>query len=87
MADAVSKTQATTDPSGGPKGPFGAISKLPGFVRETQREARKISWPTWKETRTTAMMVGIMAFIMSLFLFGVDQVFGLIVRTLIDLAK
>jgi preprotein translocase subunit SecE len=87
MADAGSKAQVTKDAAGGPKGFLGSLSRLPGFVRETRIEARKISWPTRRETLTTAMMVGIMAFIMSLFLFGIDQVFGLVVRSLIDLAK
>jgi preprotein translocase subunit SecE len=85
MADAGSK--AVADGGKDSRGVLGWLGGLPGFVRETQREARKITWPTWKETYTTSIMVGIMAFIMSMFLFSVDQVFGLIVRTLIDLAK
>ncbi len=86
MADAGMKSQV--EKSGeGLKGLFSWIPRTPGFIREVRTEGRKISWPTRKETLTTAMMVGIMALIMSLFLFGVDQVFGLVVRSLIDLAK
>jgi preprotein translocase subunit SecE len=87
MADAGPKAQVTNDSGGGSKGLLYAIGRFPAFMRETRLEARKITWPTRSETLTTSMMVGIMAFIMSMFLFSVDQVFGLIVRTLVDLAK
>jgi preprotein translocase subunit SecE len=87
MADAGVKSEAGKAAGGGIKGLFSWIPKTPGFIREVRTEARRITWPTRKETITTSIMVAIMAFIMSMFLFGVDQVFGLIVRTLIDLAK
>lgn len=87
MADAGMKSAVEKASGGGLKGLFSWIPRTPGFIREVRTEGRKISWPTWKETYTTSVMVGIMAFIMSLFLFGIDQVFGLIVRSLIDLAK
>jgi preprotein translocase subunit SecE len=87
MADAGMKAEGDKASGSGLKGLFGWIPKTPGFVREVRTEGRRITWPTRKETLTTSLMVAIMAFIMSLFLFGVDQVFGFIVKTLIGLAK
>jgi preprotein translocase subunit SecE len=56
------------------------------FVRQVQAEARKVVWPTWRETYTTAIFVGIMIVILSLFFLGVDSVFGAVVKWLLSLA-
>ncbi len=46
------------------------------FIGEVRREASKVTWPTWKETWLTSVMVGIMVGITMLFFFGVDTVFA-----------
>jgi preprotein translocase subunit SecE len=56
------------------------------FMRQVQAEARKVVWPTWRETSTTAIFVGIMMVIMALFFLGVDTLFGSAVRWLLSLA-
>lgn len=56
------------------------------FIREVRQETRKITWPTWKETRTTSIFVGVFTLIMALFFLVIDQGFGLVVRWLISLA-
>ena len=56
------------------------------FIRQVQAESRKVVWPTRQETITTAIFVGIMMVIMSLFFLGVDTVFGAVVRWLLTLA-
>jgi preprotein translocase subunit SecE len=56
------------------------------FMRQVQAEARKVVWPTWKETSTTAIFVGIMMVIMALFFLGIDSLFGSAVRWLLSLA-
>jgi preprotein translocase subunit SecE len=56
------------------------------FMRQVQAEARKVVWPTWRETSTTAIFVGIMMVIMALFFLGVDSLFGSAVRWLLSLA-
>ena len=56
------------------------------FRRQVQTEARKVVWPTWKETSTTAIFVGILMVILAVFFLGVDSVFGAIVRWLLSLA-
>ncbi len=57
------------------------------FVRQVRAEAAKIVWPTGRETAMTAVMVLIMATILSLFFLGIDTVFGAIVEFLISLAR
>ena len=44
------------------------------FIQEVKQEAFKVSWPTWKETLQGALMVLIMAVVMSLFFLLLDQI-------------
>jgi len=46
------------------------------FFQEVRRETSKVTWPTWKETWLTAMMVFIMVGITMVFFFGVDALFA-----------
>ena len=53
----------------------------------SQVEAKKIVWPTGRETVQTTIMVLIMTTILALFFFGVDTVFSAIVSWLTSLAR
>jgi preprotein translocase subunit SecE len=66
----------------------GIVAKTsPGeFVRQVQVEAKKIVWPSRRETMLTTVMVAIMTSLLSVFFFGVDSAFGWIVRGLLGLA-
>ena len=44
------------------------------FLQEVKQEAFKVTWPTWKETLQGALMVFVMAVVMSLFFLLLDQV-------------
>ena len=44
------------------------------FIQEVKQEAFKVTWPTWKETLQGALMVLIMAVVMSLFFLLLDQI-------------
>jgi len=44
------------------------------FIQEVKQEAFKVTWPTWKETLQGALMVFVMAVVMSLFFLLLDQV-------------
>ncbi len=55
------------------------------FIRQVRAEASKVVWPTRKETTTTAIFVGLMMVILSVFFLGVDTLFGAIVRWLLSL--
>ena len=57
------------------------------FINQVRAEAKKIVWPTGRETVQTTIMVLIMTTILSLFFFGVDSVFKLIVGWLTSLAR
>jgi preprotein translocase subunit SecE len=56
------------------------------FMRQVQAEARKVVWPSRKETTTTAIFVGIMMLILAIFFLGVDSLFGWVVKSLLSLA-
>jgi preprotein translocase subunit SecE len=75
MADATKKT---ADASGGKDLP--APAKRRGnplaFFGEVRREGSKVTWPSWKETRWTAVMVFAMVGITMLFFFGIDLIFS-----------
>ena len=43
------------------------------FIQEVKQEVFKVTWPTWKETLQGALMVLIMAVVMSLFFLLLDQ--------------
>ncbi len=56
------------------------------FVRQVRVEGvQKVSWPTRKETGTTAVMVMIMTALLAVFFLGVDSAFSAIVRFLLNL--
>lgn len=42
------------------------------YVGQVRQEARKVVWPTWRETLTTTVLVMIMVVLMGLFFFVVD---------------
>jgi preprotein translocase subunit SecE len=52
------------------------------FVREVRSEVSKVTWPGRKETLVTTGLVFLMVAIAAIFFFVVDQVIGVVVRTL-----
>ena len=56
------------------------------FIRQVRAEGGKVVWPTRQETVRTAIFVAIMMTILAVFFLGVDQLFGWIMRMLLDLA-
>ncbi len=87
------KTPAVTTPSvssgaaavkaepGTPKKPFNPIR----FFGEVRTEARRISWPSRKETWLTNVMVLIMVFLACLFFSLTDWIFGIGLEQLVRL--
>ena len=55
------------------------------FLGQVRDEARKVTWPTRKETTVTTMMVFIMVALAAIFFFLVDQVLSLAVRGILGL--
>ena len=53
-----------------------------GFSKEAVDEAKKVVWPTRKEAMQTTGIVFIFVVLMALFIFGVDTVLAMIVKSL-----
>ncbi len=65
------------------RNPFGFLGRLqPRFVADVISELRKVTWPTFAETRYLTMVVAIVAIIVGIFLGGMDLLFGWIVERL-----
>jgi len=56
------------------------------FFQQVRREAKKVTWPSWKETWLTTMMVFIMVGLTMVFFFVVDSVLAFGERLLIGAA-
>ena len=56
------------------------------FLRQVRAEASKVVWPTREETVRTAIFVGVLMLILSLFFLGVDSLFSAVMRWLLSLA-
>ena len=56
------------------------------FIQEVKQEAFKVTWPTWKETLQGALMVFVMAVVMSLFFLLLDQVFKFFLELLLKVS-
>jgi preprotein translocase subunit SecE len=86
MADATKKTMDEAGkelPAPVPRARRGGPIQ---FFQETRREISKVTWPTWKETYLTTMMVFIMVALTMVFFAVVDMVFQYGERLLIGAA-
>jgi len=79
MAEATKKS---TDGTGTPA-PVRRRSSVLSFYSETVREMKKVTWPTWKETYLTTIMVFIMVALTVVFFFFVDTVLAFGERLLV----
>lgn len=65
-----------------------ALSTLSGkrllvFMKDSRLEVRKMVWPTRNETIQTTLMVMVIVLVLSIFLWGVDSLLGLAVKSLL----
>ena len=79
MADATKKTGDTA----GKDVPVRRRMNPLAFFGEVRRETSKVTWPTWKETWLTSVMVFIMVGVTMVFFFGVDKLLDMGERLLI----
>ena len=56
------------------------------FFSEVRREASKVTWPTWKETYLTTILVFIMVVISMVFFAVVDYALGVALNMLLGVA-
>ncbi len=66
-----------------PKKPFNPVQ----FSREVRAEARKITWPSWKETWITSVMVFLMVLLTAGFFFVVDLALSLGISQVLKLGS
>jgi preprotein translocase subunit SecE len=69
MADVIKKTADTGDADASvPTRRVGPVE----FFQQVRREAKKVTWPSWKETYLTTIMVFIMVGVTMVFFLAVD---------------
>ena len=56
-------------------------------MQETRSEVAKVTWPTRNETVLTTVFVIIMVLVAGLFLFLVDQIFGIVINWILNWSK
>ena len=56
------------------------------FIQEVKQEAFKVTWPTMKETLQGALMVFLMAVVMSLFFLLLDQILKFFLELLLKVS-
>ena len=54
------------------------------FAQEVRSEAKKITWPTRKETFVSTGMVFVMVFLAAIFFFLIDQVLSMAVKAIFN---
>jgi preprotein translocase subunit SecE len=58
------------------------VEKSQQFLKEVRHETRKVTWPTWQESRGTTLVVIVVVIITAVFLFGVDFALSRIIDAL-----
>lgn len=64
------------------------MSKIGTYLSETKNElVNKVSWPTWAELQSSAIVVMISSVIIALVVFGMDKVFDILMENAYDMIK
>jgi preprotein translocase subunit SecE len=64
------------------------MSKLTNYFAETRNElVNKVSWPTWPELQSSAIVVMISSVIIALVVFGMDFIFEVLMKQAYDMIK
>ena len=59
------------------RNPFGFLGKIqPRFISDIVSELRKVTWPTFQETRYLTIVVAVVSLAVGIFLGAMDFVFG-----------
>lgn len=57
------------------------MSAVTEYIKESYIElTEKVTWPTWRELQSSAVLVLVAAIIIALVIFGMDQVIGYVLR-------
>jgi preprotein translocase subunit SecE len=64
------------------------MSKIGTYLSETKNELlNKVSWPTWAELQSSAMVVMVSSVIIALVVFSMDRVFDILMKQAYELIK
>ncbi|MBL0339555.1 MAG: preprotein translocase subunit SecE [Bacteroidetes bacterium] len=57
------------------------MEKIKAYIKDSYNELmHKVSWPTWSELQSSALVVLVASFIIGLMVFGIDAVFQLVMN-------
>lgn len=59
------------------------VTQFKNYLSDVRAEARKVIWPTRKDTMQTTIVVFSMVILVSLFLWMVDAILALVVQSII----
>ena len=64
------------------------MSKVSAYFKESYDElVNKVSWPTWPELQSSALVVMVSSVIIALVVFGMDFVFEVLMKQAYDIIK
>jgi preprotein translocase subunit SecE len=64
------------------------MSRIGTYFSETKNElVNKVSWPTWPELQSSALVVMVSSIIIALVVFGMDFVFDLLMNQAYEMIK
>jgi preprotein translocase subunit SecE len=58
------------------------MSKITQYFEDVRKEMEKVSWPTQNELAEHTLVVFVFSVIVSLFIFGIDNVFSTVLELL-----
>jgi preprotein translocase subunit SecE len=60
------------------------LQNIVQFLREVRTELKKVTWPPRKETVASTSVVLVVVFLISIFLFMVDQLLSFLIRQILS---
>jgi preprotein translocase subunit SecE len=58
------------------------MSQVAEYIKESYIElTEKVTWPTWRELQSSAVLVLVAALIIAMVIFGMDQLIGYVLKT------
>ena len=58
------------------------MANVSEYIKESYTElVEKVSWPTWRELQSSAVLVLVATIIISLIIFGMDQLIGFLLKS------
>lgn len=62
------------------------LARFTQFARETSQEMKRVSWPSVAELKESTIVVLVTVLVITVFLFAVDKILDLGIKTIISLA-